>query len=220
MIELANISKSFNESGKHIHLFDNLSLSINEPGVYAIIGKSGSGKTTLLSVLGGLDDVDKGSLKIGGVDIANLSEDELTQYRRHNIGIVFQNFHLLPFLTVKENISLPLEMVGAQDTEDKVAQMLNLLGLSDRAGHYPSMLSGGEKQRVAIGRAFIKKPKIILADEPTGNLDYETGELIAGHLIKLAKEEKQTLVIVTHDRDLAKKCDKVFELKNKDLSQL
>lgn len=215
MIEFTGVTKTHHSGDREVEIFQNLEFTVKSPGVYAVVGKSGSGKSTLLTLLAGLDLADQGQIKIDNNDLQVMNEAERTKFRRDNIGIVFQDFHLLPFLTVEENIALPLKMKKEKDIKSKVTEMAQLLGLEERLHFFPGTLSGGEKQRVAIGRAFITNPKIILADEPTGNLDFETGEKISNQLIEVAKKFEQTLIIVTHDQDLASKCDRIFELKNK-----
>ncbi len=218
MIELKKIYKSFDGQGHRVEIFEDMNLQIPDSGVFAVKGKSGSGKTTFLSLLAGLDSADSGEILIDGQDLQKMTEKTRTDFRSKNIGIVFQDFHLFPFLTVKENIALPLQMHKQNNIEEEVLAMAQLLGLEHRLDFYPTTLSGGEKQRVAIGRAFIARPHIILADEPTGNLDTETGERISNELIEMAHKLNQNLIIVTHDDELAAKCDKTYVLANKAIS--
>ncbi len=178
------------------------------------MGPSGSGKTTLLMVLGGLEKSSSGDIKVSGRRLNKMSEDALAEFRRDNVGIVFQNFHLIPTMTALENVAIPLEFAGTKNAFELAEKALDAVGLKDRIKHYPGQLSGGEQQRVAIARAFAAKPKIILADEPTGNLDESTGKKVMELLFNLTKEQDMTLVLVTHDAGLAKKCDIHVKIKD------
>lgn len=220
MIEFRNVSKEFIQGDKKISVLNNLNFKLEDEGNIAVIGKSGSGKSTFLSLLAGLDSPTEGEVLLDGEEIFSLSEKELTHFRARHIGIVFQSFHLIPNFTAFENIMLPLEVLKIKDAKKKTLDILELVGLADRAHHFPTQLSGGEKQRVAIARAMVTNPKIILADEPSGNLDPETGELVMGTLLSTAKKLSQTLILVTHDIDLAKKCDNIFEIKNHKIEKL
>lgn len=214
MIEFKNVDKEFLQGEKKISVLSNLNFKLEEKGNIAIIGKSGSGKSTFLSLLAGLDSPSSGEVLLGDVVLGSLDEKKLTAFRANNIGIVFQSFHLIPNFTALENVSLPLEVLKDSKALEKASKILELVGLTNRINHFPAQMSGGEKQRVAIARAMVTNPKIILADEPSGNLDPETGEVVMGMLFKTAKELGQTLILVTHDRDLAAQCDSIYEIKN------
>lgn len=220
MIEFKNIHKEFLQGEKKISVLTNLNFKLSDEGNIAVIGKSGSGKSTFLSLLAGLDSPSRGEVILDNVKIFDLSEKELTHFRARNIGIVFQSFHLIPNFTALENVMLPLEVLKDKKAKEKALDILELVGLKDRANHFPSQLSGGEKQRVAIARAMVTNPKIILADEPSGNLDPETGELVMGTLLATAKKLSQTLILVTHDIDLARKCDSIYEIKDHKIEKI
>jgi putative ABC transport system ATP-binding protein len=214
MIEFTNVSKSFKQGTKTINVLEAVNFKLEETGNIALVGRSGSGKSTFLSLLAGLDKPSSGEVKLDGEVISGLNEDQMTKFRARNIGIVFQSFHLIPNFTALENILLPLEVLKIQNAKEKAVEVLRLVGLEDRANHFPSQLSGGECQRVAIARASVTDPKIILADEPSGNLDPETGDFVMGTLFETAKKLGQTLILGTHDLELAKKCDAIYELKD------
>lgn len=214
MIHFKNVTKQYIQGEKTLKVLDNFNFLLEDKGIVAIVGKSGSGKSTFLSLLGGLDQVDRGSISINGSLISSMSEVELTKYRAKNIGIIFQNFQLIEHFTALENILLPLEILEVTDAREKALWALDIVGLKDRAEHFPRQLSGGEKQRIAIARAYVTKPSIILADEPSGNLDPETGEQVMDILFATAKKLEQTVILVTHDSELAKKCDHIYEIKN------
>ncbi len=188
----------------------NLSVKVGE--AVALVGSSGAGKTTLLALLAGLDQASSGKVWLGGDELTALDEDGRAQLRGQRVGFVFQSFHLIPSLTALENVMLPLELAGDEGARARAKAALESVGLTPRIGHYPKQLSGGEKQRVAIARAFVAKPEILFADEPTGNLDTASGQRVADLLFELNKQSKTTLVLVTHDRQLAKRCDRVFEI--------
>lgn len=212
-IELVNVSKNFHQGKTSIQVLNELNLTIKSSEVVALLGKSGSGKTTLLSLIAGLEKTQSGVVKIDGLNLSSLSEDELCKFRAKKCGIIFQQFHLVPHLTAIENVLLPLEI---NHMGDKVVAMswLQKVGLAERANHFPNMLSGGEQQRVAIARALAFNPELILADEPTGNLDAQTGEQIIELLFKMVREKKTTMIFVTHDEELAAKADKIIYLKD------
>ena len=220
MISIENVSKKFLQGEKEITVLDGLNFNLEVDGIIAIIGRSGSGKSTFLSLLAGLDKPTSGNVKINDENISEMNEQELTAFRARNIGIVFQNFHLVDNFTALENVLLPLEVLKIPNPIVKAKEVLKLVGLEGREDHFPSQLSGGEKQRVAIARAYVTSPKIILADEPSGNLDPETGDKVMGVLFESAKKLKQTVLLVTHDRELAKKCDHVFEIQNHKIEKL
>ena len=207
--------KCYHRSGNHIiKAVDGVSFSMEIGEFISIVGPSGSGKSTLLSLLAGLEEPDSGTIRLVDVEIQNISEDDKALFRRQNIGFVFQSFQLFPHFTALENVQFPMEMLGkAKDDCEKEAQkLLNQVGLSDRLGHYPNQLSGGEQQRVAVARAFASKPKILLADEPTGNLDTETGEKVMQAFFELQEKYQTTVVMVTHDNDLAKRTDRILRM--------
>ena len=179
----------------------------------AIVGPSGSGKTTLLGLCAGLDYATSGSVELNGHALESLSEDERAAVRSKEVGFIFQNFQLLPTLTALENVMVPLELKKRKDAITRAQELLSLVGLADRATHYPTQLSGGEQQRVSIARAFANEPKILFADEPTGNLDTETGGIIEDMIFNLNKQNGTTLVLVTHDPELAKKTNKIIQIK-------
>ena len=184
-----------------------------------IVGPSGSGKTSLLMVIAGLEAVTSGSIMVNGMDLNNRSEAELAKFRRDNIGIIFQSFHLIPTMTALENVAVPLEFKGASDAFDRARAGLTRVGLGHRLDHYPGQLSGGEQQRVAIARAITSGAKLLLADEPTGNLDQETGSSIIDLLFELKEKENATLFLVTHDKVLAQRCNRILEVRDGKVSE-
>lgn len=200
MVELQNVTRIYSRETGGVRALDDVSMRLGFGDFAAITGPSGCGKSTLLNILGGLDKPDGGVVRINGIDLAKADEAMLTRYRRHTLGIVFQFFNLLPAMTVRENIELPLLLRGekARAAADRVAEMLDLVGLAARAGHFPHQLSGGEMQRAAIARALAGKPKLLLADEPTGNLDSANAANVCETLAKIASQKIATLVIVTH----------------------
>ena len=213
ILEIKNISKSFHQPRSGIlEVLKQVSFGLSAGETNAITGQSGSGKTTLLSLIAGLDSPDEGKVILAGEDLCAMKESRLARYRAMKIGIIFQQFHLMPHLSARENISLPLEILKQDQIKDRVDAMLEKVGLSDRRHHLPGQLSGGECQRVAIARALIIKPALLLADEPTGNLDIETGEKIARLLFDLVEKENKTLILVTHNPNLANQCRKIRKL--------
>jgi putative ABC transport system ATP-binding protein len=203
MIELRGVSKTVSSGDRPLTILHPLDLSIPSGQFVAIVGPSGSGKSTLLGLLAGLDAPTTGTITVDGVDITALAEDELARLRGEKIGFVFQFFHLVPSLTAFENILVPMEIAGRRDAVDRARQLIREVGLEDRGHHYPSQLSGGEQQRVAIARALANEPPIVLADEPTGNLDSTTGRHIMDLLLAVHRARGTTLVLVTHDAELA-----------------
>jgi len=187
-------------------------MQVNPGEAVGLIGPSGSGKSTLLSVIAGLERSDSGSVRVAGQDITGLDEDRLALFRGRHIGIVFQSFHLIANMTALENVAVPLEFAGADDAFKRAEAMLARVGLADRRGHYPVELSGGEQQRVALARALVSEPTILLADEPTGNLDHDTGQLITELMFDLRCEHGATFLLVTHDASLTRQCDRVMEM--------
>jgi putative ABC transport system ATP-binding protein len=215
MLKVKNLKKTYKSGDIVVAAVNGVSLKVEDGEFASIVGRSGSGKTTLLSLLGALDKPTSGSIEVGDKDITNLGDSALTKYRCQTIGFVFQAYNLVPNLTALENVMLPMEFAGMlkNDRKARAAELLNQVGLtSDKQLRKPTRLSGGEQQRVAIARALANKPKLILADEPTGNLDTQTGEMIFDLLHDLAKSEKTTIVVVTHDLAIAGKTEKVFRL--------
>lgn len=212
MIEIRDIHKAFPLNSATVNVLDGVDMDIGAGETVAIVGPSGSGKTTLLVLLAGLEKPDAGSISFDGVDITGLDGDQLADIRRDRVGIVFQSFHLVPSLTALGNVALPIEIRGGSDARERALQQLTRVGLADRAEHYPAQLSGGEQQRVAIARALVHAPDIVLADEPTGNLDLRTGANIIDMLFQLNAESGSTLVMVTHDNEVARRCRRVFRL--------
>ena len=212
MIRASNLIKSVQSPEGTLNILSDINLSIMESESLAIVGPSGSGKSTLLGILAGLDTPTFGNVVIDNKDIVSMSEEERAKYRSKYVGFVFQSFHLLPGLTAIENVSLPLEIKDVPNTASLASDYLEMVGLKNRARHYPQQLSGGEQQRVAVARAFACQPKILFADEPTGNLDQKTGAKLSNLLFELNKSQKTTLILVTHDMRLASSCDKTLNL--------
>ena len=214
VLEAQNISKFYIAGNRNISVLDRVSLSVAEGEFLVVQGESGSGKSTLLSILSGLDTVDEGRVLIEGRDITNLHEDELAPIRNSSFGFVFQSYHLVPSLTALENVMFPAELRGDRQAREKAGRLLTRVGLSDRAASFPHQLSGGEKQRCAICRALINEPRIIFADEPTGNLDSTNGKAVLDLLLELHREKNATLVLVTHSRSIAAKAGRVVVLRD------
>ena len=213
LLEINQLYKSFPQADDgQIDVLKNINLEIHEGETVAVVGQSGSGKSTLLSLMAGLDRQTTGSLRLRDKEISEMSEVKLTQFRAENIGIIFQQFYLMPHLTALENVSLPLEMFGYEDYLNRAKEALEQVGLSDREQHFPHQLSGGESQRVAIARAVVARPSILLADEPTGNLDNETGVQVANLLFDLVKTTGMTMLLVTHNTEMAKRCSRQLTL--------
>ena len=213
ILNIQNLEKTYSSGSKKLTVLHDISFGIEEGATFAIVGPSGSGKTTLLGLCAGLDHADSGTIELCGIQLNSLSEDERALLRNKNVGFVFQDFQLLPTLTALENVAVPLELQGDKNASKIGMELLEKVGLADRSHHYPSQLSGGEQQRVAVARAFSNKPAILFADEPTGNLDAETGEKVVDLLFNLNKELGTTLVIVTHDIELAQKTQHILRLK-------
>lgn len=212
-VRIEDLHKTYYQSETAIHILQGASCSIAKGETAAIVGQSGSGKSTFLSLVAGLDSPDKGTITVDDASLEKMNEDQLGGYRRDYLGIVFQQFHLLEHLTAIENICLPLQIRNNDsDFKNKAKSALSQVGLEHRADHYPSQLSGGERQRVAIARAFICQPKLLLADEPSGNLDNETGESVMGLLFEQVKQAQMTMMLVTHNDELASQCDHIFRL--------
>ena len=215
IIQLKQLTKSYQEGSKRRLVLDQLDLSVAEGQMYVLLGRSGSGKSTMLNLLSGIDQPDTGQVIIAGTDISKMNEKDRTKYRRDNIGFVFQSFNLISTLTAFENVVLPLSLKGDDpaESEQKAQFFLDQVDLGDRGGSYPDRLSGGEQQRVAIARALAHEPKFILADEPTGNLDYKTGSMVLKMLGDLVRENGRTMIIATHDREMGQIADQVLELR-------
>jgi putative ABC transport system ATP-binding protein len=213
-VELENVHLSLGRNAARVHILKGISLKIGRGETAALIGPSGSGKSTLLMVIAGLERPDAGSVKVDGTGLGRLGEDALARFRGARIGIVFQAFHLIPTMTALENVAIPLELAGVAQAFARASAELAAVGLDDRLGHYPAQLSGGEQQRVALARALAPNPAILVADEPTGNLDEATGAGIIDLMFALKRERGATLIVVTHDQALAGKCERRIELRS------
>ena len=220
VISVINVGKSYSRSGQKLSVLANLNFEAGAAQTIAITGPSGSGKSTLLGLLAGLDEPETGTIRMDGVDLTNMSQAGLASFRAKTVGIVFQQFHLLQTLTALENVSLPLEIAGNKAAEAEAISRLEAVGLGTRASHLPSQLSGGECQRVAIARALVVRPKILLADEPSGNLDAKTGEHVTDLLFDLVRKDGTTLILVTHNEELAKRCDHRYQLRDGQLHRV
>lgn len=214
ILKVQNLSKTYKSGDHDLNVLNNVSFEVDKGQSFAIVGPSGSGKTTLLGLCAGLDTTDQGEVWLCGSNLFDLDEDGRALLRNQNVGFVFQDFQLLPTLTALENVVVPLELRGAKKAKEQGKELLAKVGLQEREGHYPLQLSGGEQQRVALARAFANRPSILFADEPTGNLDDDTGTRIEDLLFELNKEQGTALVIVTHDLELAKKTDKSIRLRS------
>lgn len=213
MLTVRQLTKTYSSGNKSLTVLDDVSFDIREGQTFAIVGPSGSGKTTLLGLCAGLDRASSGSVVLNGIPLDDLDEDERADVRSKYVGFVFQNFQLIPTLTALENVMVPMELQGQKGAAQKALELLARVGLADRSNHYPAQLSGGEQQRVALARAFSNSPKILFADEPTGNLDPETHDVVEKLLFDLNKEAGTTLVLVTHDQELAAKTQHILRLK-------
>jgi putative ABC transport system ATP-binding protein len=214
MIAVKHLTMRLAAGGRSVTILDDISLDIPTKQMVAIVGPSGSGKSTLLGLIAGLDKPTSGSIILDGVDITGLPEREMTRYRRQKIGYIFQSFHLIPTLTALENVAVPLELNGDPTARGRAEELLAAVGLRDRSGHYPVQLSGGEQQRVAVARAFACRPPILLADEPTGNLDSATGRQVIDLLLGLNRDHGSSLVLVTHDAALASHAERIVSLRD------
>src|SRR5690606_7936686 len=213
ILELQHVFKNYSLEGKDIPVLKDINIQVEEGATVAIVGPSGSGRSTLLGLCAGLDQASEGSIRLNGIELTGLSEDKLAQIRNEHVGFVFQNFQLLPTLTALENVMVAMELKGIRNNQAVAMELLERVGLAARANHYPSQLSGGEQQRVSLARAFANKPKILFADEPTGNLDAETSQIIEEMLFELNRASGTTLIIVTHDLELAAKTQQVIPIK-------
>ncbi len=213
ILQLKNLTKTYQSGGKILTVLDHINVDIEAGSVISIVGPSGSGKSTLLGLAAGLDRPSEGSVELNGIRLEQLSEDKRAEVRNRNVGFVFQNFQLMPTLTALENVMVPLELRGEKNIRAKAMELLDKVGLADRGHHYPVQLSGGEQQRVSIARAFSNDPKILFADEPTGNLDEETSVKIEKLLFNLNREAGTTLILVTHNLELANLTQRIIRLK-------
>lgn len=214
ILRAKDVTKSYQQAQTEIRVLHSLNLDVNKGETVAILGQSGSGKSTLLSILSGLDRPNQGSITLVNQDLNLLSEAELTKFRGEHLGIIFQQFHLMTGFTALENVALPLEIGGDPKASSKAAEALEAVGLGHRLNHLPHQLSGGECQRIAIARAFVVQPRLLLADEPSGNLDLETGRKVMDLLFDSVKERNMTMILVTHDRALASRCGRQLILEN------
>lgn len=212
MLQIKALKKSYTQGAQEVKIYDNLNFHVKKAQRVAIMGKSGSGKSTLLSLISGIIKPNDGDILLDNVSYKNMKEEDINDFRATNIGFVFQNFHLVSYLNALENVMLPAKVCGIKNAKEKAIELLESVGLGHRVDHLPSQLSGGEKQRVAIARALIHNPKVILADEPSGNLDEETGIAVMDKLFELIKENNTTLILVTHSKDVAARCEETYEL--------
>lgn len=220
LIQIDNLHLSLVGGGGPVNILRGVNLKVECGETISIVGPSGAGKTTLLMALAGLETSSSGTIIIAGTHLNQLGEDELAEFRRRHVGIVFQSFHLIPTMTALENVALPLEFSARPEALNLAAEALNATGLGERLSHFPGQLSGGEQQRVALARAFVSQPDLILADEPTGNLDQETGQLVMDKLFELQQRQATTLMLITHDRNLAQRCDRSLHMADGKLSEV
>jgi putative ABC transport system ATP-binding protein len=212
ILKLSNVSKTYALAGKTLHVLNDVSFAVEARSTLAIVGPSGSGKTTLLGLSAGLDRSSAGSVELNNIPLGELDEDARAEIRNRYVGFIFQNFQLLPTLTALENVMVPMELRGERQVRARAKELLEQVGLSDRLHHYPVQLSGGEQQRVSLARAFANQPRILFADEPTGNLDAETSEKITGLLFELNRQAGTTLILVTHNTELAARTQRIIRL--------
>lgn len=212
ILSLSNVDLSLDGNAGQVDILRDISLDVTAGETLGLVGPSGSGKSSLLMLMGGLEQATAGTITALGEDLTAMSEDGLARFRRHNMGVVFQSFHLIPTMTALENVATPLELAGMPDAFDRAAAELDAVGLGNRADHYPGQMSGGEQQRVALARASAPRPRILLADEPTGNLDATNGAIIMDLLFDLRDRHSATLIMVTHSSELAARCDRVIAL--------
>ncbi len=214
ILKVENLSKIYGKGENKVIALDSISFSVEKGEFVAIVGASGSGKSTLLHLIGGVDRPTKGKVFIGGKDIYNMNDDKLAIFRRRQVGLIYQFYNLIPILNVEENIALPLELDNRDVDHKNLKELLELLGLENRSKHLPNELSGGQQQRVSIGRALITNPSIILADEPTGNLDSKSSDEIVSLLKKSNKNYNQTIIIITHNMEIAKEADRIIKIED------
>ncbi|NRG17157.1 ABC transporter ATP-binding protein [Rhizobiales bacterium] len=220
VISLRQVHLSLGSGAGRVHILKGIDLDIEKGCSVGLVGPSGSGKSTLLMVMAGLERADKGEVIAAGETLTKLDEDRLARFRGRNVGIIFQSFHLVPNMTALENVAVPLELAGDRAAFTKARAELEAVGLGERLSHYPTQLSGGEQQRVAIARALVVEPQILIADEPTGNLDETTGEQIVELMFEASEKRGMTLVLVTHDLTLAKRCDRVIRVRSGEIEPL
>lgn len=220
MVELKGLHLSLVGGAGQVNILRGVNLHVEKGETLSIIGPSGAGKTTLLMALAGLERPSSGTIRIDNTDLSAISEDELARFRREHVGIVFQSFHLVPTMTALENVALPLEFSRAENPLLKAQEALDKTGLAHRMNHFPGELSGGEQQRVALARAFVANPDLLLADEPTGNLDRDTGFMVMDLLFSLQREHQSTLVLVTHDENLASRCRRAVQMIDGQLKEI
>ncbi|MEO8794175.1 MAG: ABC transporter ATP-binding protein [Daejeonella sp.] len=213
ILSISNLTKTYQSAGHTLTVLDNVSFNVQEGSTISIVGPSGSGKTTLLGLCAGLDRSSSGIVELNGIRLDELTEDQRAQVRNKYVGFIFQNFQLLPTLTALENVMVPLELRGEKNIRKNAIELLDKVGLADRINHYPTQLSGGEQQRVSLARAFSNRPKILFADEPTGNLDAETSDKVEKLIFDLNTEAGTTLVLVTHNLEIAAKTQRIIRLK-------
>lgn len=213
ILKIENLTKTYKSAGNTLTVLNNINFAVDEGSTFSIVGPSGSGKTTLLGLCAGLDRSTSGLVELNNIRLDNLSEDERAQVRNQYVGFIFQNFQLLPTLTAIENVMVPLELRGEKNSRSSAMDLLDKVGLANRSHHYPTQLSGGEQQRISLARAFSNQPKILFADEPTGNLDAETSEKMVRLLFDLNRETGTTLILVTHDMELASKTQRIIRIK-------
>jgi putative ABC transport system ATP-binding protein len=218
ILDLRSLTKSYATGGNQLTVLRDVSFTLAQGATCAILGPSGSGKTTLLGLAAGLDQPTSGTVFLNGISLGEISEDERARVRNAQVGFVFQNFQLIPTLTALENITVPMELRGDRGARELAGELLQRVGLSDRADHYPAQLSGGEQQRIALARAFINRPKILFADEPTGNLDADTSQRVIEIMLELNRTDGTALVLVTHDPEVARLTERTIRLRNGEMS--
>ena len=211
-VYLQDVHLSLTSAAGEVNILRGISLAVDQGEAVGIIGPSGGGKSTMMMVIAGLERASSGQVETAGIDLGQMNENELALFRRDNVGIVFQDFHLIPTMTALENVAVPLEFAGIEDAYERARDRLTAVGLDHRLEHYPGQLSGGEQQRVALARAFAPRPAILLADEPTGNLDGKTGQVVMDLLFELHDTAGTTLMLISHDRLLAERCDRIITL--------
>ena len=214
IVKVEHLSKTYGKGDTQVHALDDVSFTVPQGQFLAIVGPSGSGKSTLLHILGGVDTPTSGSVNIGGTDIGKLDETALAIFRRRQIGLIYQFYNLIPILTVEENLTLPLLLDGRKPDRKQIENLVSVLGLENRLYHLPNQLSGGQQQRVSIGRALVNNPALVLADEPTGNLDSENSREIMALLRRFNREYKQTVIVITHDENIALSADRVLVIED------
>lgn len=214
MVLLDGVELKLESEAGSVNILKGINLEIGAGEIVSVVGPSGSGKTSMMMLIGGLERQTTGSIRVGGQDLAQLDEDGLARFRRDNVGIVFQNFHLVPTMNAMENVAIPVELAGLDNAFDRAREALASVGLDHRLSHYPGQLSGGEQQRVALARAIVAEPNLILADEPTGNLDGETGETVIELLFSLRAQHGATLMLITHNPAIAERCGRVIDLQD------